>query len=209
LTIASAKDRKADILHAATVCFGLHGVRGTRLRDIALDAGVSLTLLDHHFGSKSMLLSAVVEAHHVVCRQGLDALRHVVQTAAGSLSLQALVDAWIDYEFKLYDEPGRAHYLRLLVRLHDDPEVEDQLRLRLHCAEPLVLHGLRRVRPDLDIVLVDAAWLLASASIYAAILNSQQLVADAESALSVDLRHATRSFVLAGLSAYLEPDTAC
>jgi AcrR family transcriptional regulator len=53
-----ARDR---ILLAAVVRFAAAGVSGTRLRDIAEDAGVSTPLVLHHFGSKDGLRAACDE----------------------------------------------------------------------------------------------------------------------------------------------------
>ena len=52
--------RKQAILLAATEHFGRFGFRGASLRDIARSAGVSLTLLNHHFGSKAQLLEELL-----------------------------------------------------------------------------------------------------------------------------------------------------
>jgi len=43
------------ILDAAVILFGKHGFRGTTLKDIATEAGVSQALIVHHFGTKDAL----------------------------------------------------------------------------------------------------------------------------------------------------------
>src|SRR5690625_6844683 len=43
------------ILDAAVMLFGKHGFRGTTLKDIATEAGVSQALIVHHFGTKNAL----------------------------------------------------------------------------------------------------------------------------------------------------------
>jgi len=43
------------ILDAAMMLFGEHGFRGTTLKDIATEAGVSQALIVHHYGSKAAL----------------------------------------------------------------------------------------------------------------------------------------------------------
>src|SRR6201992_32017 len=74
--------RKTAILLAANHHFAHHGFRGASLRDIARDAQVSLTLLNHHFGSKYQLLSAVIDAHRAMLDERTKALQAVV--SAGS-----------------------------------------------------------------------------------------------------------------------------
>jgi AcrR family transcriptional regulator len=199
-----ARDRKDAILEAATRSFASQGVQGSRLRDIAAAADVSLTLLSHYFGSKSMLLDAVVEAHHVVCRSGLSPLRSLVKGRRDDLALGVLVDTWIDYEFALYDTPSRVHFLHLLMRLHEDPEVDAGTRRGLHCAESLVIEGLRKIRPDLHEELIEGAWLLASASVYAAIVNVQALTEFLQEPADLLAPQRTNRFVIAGLRAFLD-----
>ena len=199
----SASDRKAAILRAATDSFGQRGVKASSLRDIAADAGVSLTLLDHHFGSKAMLLEAVVEAHHVICRPALEPMRTLLAAPSSSLRLDAFVSAWIAYEFSLYDTPATAYYLRLLIRLHADPDVDNAMRARLHCERPLVIQGLHRIRPGIAEGRLQAAWLLASSAAHAAILHARELDEDGIAAPDDDAARATGCFVFAGLLAYL------
>ena len=45
------------ILDAAILLFGQHGFRGTTLKDIATEAGVSQALIVHHYGTKEQLRS--------------------------------------------------------------------------------------------------------------------------------------------------------
>ena len=52
------------ILDAALLLFGEHGLRGTTLKAIAAEAGVSQALIVHHYGSKDALRAACDE--HVV-----------------------------------------------------------------------------------------------------------------------------------------------
>lgn len=199
-----ASARKAAILRAATDSFGQRGVKASTLRDIAAEAGVSLTLLDHHFGTKARLLEAVVEAHHVVCRRGLEPMRTLLAAPLPGLRLDTLVSAWIAYEFALYDTPATAYYLRLLMRLHVDPDVDVATRARLHCARPLVLQGLHRIRPGASQGRLQAAWLLASSAVHAAILHARELDEDDLAAPDDDAARATDCFVFAGLLAYLD-----
>lgn len=49
---------RARIRDAALRLFADHGVEGTTIRDIATDAGVSVGLVRHHFGSKDDLRTA-------------------------------------------------------------------------------------------------------------------------------------------------------
>ena len=58
----SALLRRAGILSAAQRLWSVHGYHGVSLRTIARASGVTLALIDHHFGSKPQLLAAVINS---------------------------------------------------------------------------------------------------------------------------------------------------
>lgn len=86
--------RKNAILISAGDHFGRFGFRGSSLRDIARDAGVSLTLVNHHFGSKAHLLSATIIAQREILQQRDIALRRVTMWGPGTFTLQQIVEAF-------------------------------------------------------------------------------------------------------------------
>lgn len=53
-----SRDGAKRILDAAILLFGEHGVRGTTMKAIADEAGVSPALIVHHYGTKEGLRSA-------------------------------------------------------------------------------------------------------------------------------------------------------
>src|SRR5476649_2956636 len=82
--------RKNAILVAANHHFAHYGFRGASLRDIARDAQVSLTLLNHHFGSKYQLLSAVIDSHRAMLDERASALLELMSARSGRFSVQDL-----------------------------------------------------------------------------------------------------------------------
>ena len=54
-------DQRARLLDAAIECYRRHGVAASSLRRIASDAGVTPAMVNYYFGSKELLLAAVVE----------------------------------------------------------------------------------------------------------------------------------------------------
>jgi AcrR family transcriptional regulator len=175
--VATAGDgttsRRERILEAAARAFATHGYRGSSLRDIARDAGCSLTLLDHHFGGKGQLLDAVLQLQHQNCEKRLDGLRAFVDSPDG-FGLEEFVERWANYEFDLYTTPQGRLYLQLMMRLSMEAEVEAQRRRDLDCAQVLVLRAFKRTRPALDDDARDAGWFLASAALYAAIVRADE-----------------------------------
>ncbi|MGW6918907.1 TetR/AcrR family transcriptional regulator [Kitasatospora sp. NPDC054939] len=56
-------ERRARIVDAAIELFGQHGYRGTGVAAIATRVGVSPSAVIHHFGSKDLLLQAVLDEY--------------------------------------------------------------------------------------------------------------------------------------------------
>lgn len=54
-------DRQKSILEGAAQCIARNGVRGLRVHDVALEAGVSTSLLYYHFKDRDGLLAATLE----------------------------------------------------------------------------------------------------------------------------------------------------
>ena len=61
------KDTKRDILDAAEQLFAVRGPHATSLRQIIGRAKVNLAAVHYHFGSKELLLRAVMARRLVPC----------------------------------------------------------------------------------------------------------------------------------------------
>ncbi len=59
--VRDADATRARVLEAAEVLFARKGFDGTRLREVAEDARVTVPLVCHHFGDKDSLYAAVIE----------------------------------------------------------------------------------------------------------------------------------------------------
>lgn len=68
-------DQRARLLDAALACYVRQGIRGTSIRDIAHEAGVTSALVHYYFGDAEKLLQQVVQ----------ERLMQVFQTVRGSL----------------------------------------------------------------------------------------------------------------------------
>lgn len=73
--------RQQQILLIALRLFGEREYAAVSLRDIARAAGVSLTLIDHHFGPKHALFAAMVRSWHPVFEQAALDIRHALAQA--------------------------------------------------------------------------------------------------------------------------------
>jgi AcrR family transcriptional regulator len=194
-----AVSRRERILEAAANAFATHGYRGSSLRDIAREAGCSLTLLDHHFGGKGQLLDAVLQQQHRRCEERLQGLRESIE-ATDAVDLDAFVARWVNYEFDLYTTPQGRLYLQLMMRLSSEAEVGRQRRRDLDCAQVLVMKAFAAARPALPQALHRAGWSLASAALYAAIVQADERHSgdDAQDAPAPERRR-TIAFLASGL----------
>jgi AcrR family transcriptional regulator len=59
--IATVADRKTAILDAAIAVIARRGVRGLRVEEVAADAGVAVSLLYYHFGTRDGLVRATLD----------------------------------------------------------------------------------------------------------------------------------------------------
>lgn len=196
-------DRRSRILRSAARAFAAGGFKGAGLRDIAADADVSLTLVDHHFGSKEQLLEAVVAHHHEICRQRMAGFRTLLLVDGHAASLAQLASVWTRHEFELLQGEGGADYLRLLVKLMNDEHIGLGLRETLDCSEPVVLHGLTLAAPNATPTERGRAFRLARAAMHAALIEcsvARESGAVDDSAVEVDV---CANFVYAGLLASL------
>ena len=194
----TATSRRDRILEAAARAFATHGYRGSSLRDIARDAGCSLTLLDHHFGGKNQLLDAVLQQQDLRCERRLRALRSEVD-AAPDLALDEFVARWANDEFDLYTTPQGRLYLQLMMRLGMEAELGSQGRRNLDCAQELVMRAFARARPALAEDLRRTGWYLASAALYAAIVRANEELPPEDADASSAERRRTIAFLVEGL----------
>ena len=204
-----AMQRKSAILHAANHHFAHHGFRGASLRDIARDAGVSLTLLNHHFGSKLQLLAAVIEAHRAVLDRRATALLEVMERGPGNYTLDDLVQVWIRLGFETAAQPEGEMFLRLVARVIDDPSEEavQVVREKLDDAALVFIDGLQQIYPDATRYAAASAYIFVSAAMLKFLVSSKRLFRLARASLpnhaqSEDEARLSR-FLVAGIEAAL------
>lgn len=107
--VAGAADltSKARIRNAALVLFAEHGVAGTAMRAVATEAGVTVGLIVHHYGTK-------------------DALREAVDLAV--VDCFAATIASVPLESRRPDEVAAARDLAVADMLERNPSIVDYLR---------------------------------------------------------------------------------
>lgn len=142
----------ARILDSAERLFAEQGY-GASLREITSSAGVNLAAVNYHFGSKEELLVAVVlrrlEAANQWRLQALDRLE-----AKGCPGVEEVLEVFLRPALDLAgdQEGGGAHFMRLIGRIHGDPDgpwqrilssgVFDEVQTRFRAAFAACLPGL-------------------------------------------------------------------
>ena len=202
--------RKNAILLAANHHFAHYGFRGASLRDIARDAGVSLTLLNHHFGSKFQLLSAVIDSHREMLDERASALLAVMRAGPGKFTVRDLVQVWIRIGFETAAEPDGEMFLRLMARVIDDPSEEsaEVVREKLDDAALVFIDALQQCYPGTSRYAAASAYIYVSASLLKFLVGSKRLFRLANAGtpsdtLVEDQARLTR-FLVAGVEAALQ-----
>ena len=169
--------RKSAILLAANSHFAHHGYRGASLRDIARDAGVSLTLLNHHFGSKFQLLSAVIEAHRKVLDDRATSMR-ALMAAPGGYTVHDMVAAWVRLAFETAAQTDGEVFLRLVSRVIDDPEEEavQIVRENLDDGAAIFVDALLRIHPGASRYTAACAYMWFNAAVLKFLIGSKRLL---------------------------------
>ena len=199
--LSSTVTRRTRILDSAARAFAAHGYRASSLRDIARDAGCSLTLLDHHFGGKGLLLEAVVRGQHEHCHVRLAGLKALLAPAS-TFVFEDFLTLWANYEFDLYATREGRQYLALMLRLSRDGEIDVELRRSLNCSESLVVQAFTRARPSLTDEVLRGGWFVASAALYAAVTCADDLDDPGRSGTTAAARTRTIAFLVDGLQGY-------
>ena len=202
--------RKNAILFAANNHFAHHGFRGASLRDIARDAEVSLTLLNHHFGSKFQLLAAVIDAHRPMLDERASALLALMASRPGKFTVQDLVQVWIRIGFEAAANADGEHFLRLMARLIDDPaeEAAQVVRDKLDDAALVFIDALQQCYPDATRYAATSAYIYVSASLLKFLVGSKRLFRLAQAGAPADTATEDEArltrFLVAGIDAALQ-----
>ncbi len=199
--------RKDAILSAACSHFGRYGFRGASLRDIARDAGVSLTLLNHHFDNKAGLLSAVIESHRPMLRRRALAIRQLRSNGLGAFQPADLVRTWITIALETAVERDGSRFLRLLGALRTDGSEEAlAVRGRLQEGPEAFIDALQHCYPGASRRAATSAYLCADAALLDVVTNEAPLP-DASKALPLEANADDRAwlerFLVAGIDAAL------
>jgi TetR/AcrR family transcriptional regulator, fatty acid metabolism regulator protein len=154
--MSEAVDKRSRILEAAVRVFARKGFDGTRMADVAREAGVAYGLVYHYFGSKGAVLQAVFREAWGRLLAAVALAEETGTSAADQLTLvvRIVLRVW-------RDEPDLVH---LLVReVTRNPHISDELDeigRAFATLERMIRRGQEAgtLRADIDPRL--AAWML-------------------------------------------------
>ena len=115
---------KDKILDAAEVLFAEHGFSGTSLRIITSVADVNLAAVNYHFGSKKILIQAVMDRFFITFVEHLEQEFVKYTNDDKELSTQSLLESLVEPIIKLNDirPEGAATFMRLLGRAYTESQ---------------------------------------------------------------------------------------
>lgn len=137
-------DRRTAILNAAIHVVARHGVRALRVEAVAAEAGVAVSLLYYHFGSRAGLVRATLQ--HANDR-AVDAMR--IPTARGRNGrelLEATLLAELDGEERTRETS--VVWGEVVASAVFDPEIREALRTASDAWTSLVAHTIERGHED-------------------------------------------------------------
>jgi len=106
-------ETKLKILDTAEKLFALYGFEATSIRNIINDAGLSVALVNYHFGSKEALIIAVLNRILIPLEQERLQELTLIKKQYPIPPIEAIMRAFINPFFKLVDHP---YYLALIGR---------------------------------------------------------------------------------------------
>lgn len=118
---------RGEIRKAATLLFAQHGFHGAAAREIAKNAGVPLSGLHYHFGSKQELFVAVYSDHFLALSADRLQMLENFRASSRPLDVQTIVRAFVTPVLTIARLPDGPAYLRLQVQVLDEPTLATQL----------------------------------------------------------------------------------
>ncbi|MFT5520749.1 MAG: AcrR family transcriptional regulator [Enterobacterales bacterium] len=124
---------KNRILNSAEVLFAEHGFNETSLRIITSVADVNLAAVNYHFGSKKVLIQAVIDRYFITFTEYLEKEFAQYENHEKALTTQALLESLVVPIIKLNSirPEGASTFMRLLGRAY----TESQGHLKLFLTE--------------------------------------------------------------------------
>lgn len=198
------------ILDRAELLFADHGFNGTRVREIATEAGVNQALVRYYFGSKQDLFDAVVRRRGSVISGARHVLLDDLLSRDVAPTVSELVRCYLTPQWEMKNSgPNGAAFVRLQARLHAEQE-DHAFRLRREVYDASVkryIQALSEVLPEIPKEIISTRMAFAVGT-YMFMLNDLGRINDMTEGQVGDLGGAAlldqlEAFLSAGLAAPL------
>jgi TetR/AcrR family transcriptional regulator, fatty acid metabolism regulator protein len=155
-TTETQREKRRQILRAAIAVFARSGYHGSRVSDVAKEAGVAYGLVYHYFGSKEDLLEAIFRRTWSRMLEAVEEIERAEATARGQIAgvARIVLGAW-------ETDPD---LVRVLVReVARSPQLGrevDEIANAFDALERIVRNGQERGELRTDVEPRLAAWIL-------------------------------------------------
>ena len=144
-------DTKEQILNVAEKLFAENGFRGTSLRSVISEAGVNLSAVHYHFGSKEELFRAVVQRISIPVVAGELKLLRELQSQKDDYTLEEVLICFFTPPFEIMLNSGdrQMECGRFMGRCRLEPDnIGIIAKHEFKDSEEAYLDALQRVLPD-------------------------------------------------------------
>ena len=199
-------------MDAAEELFSAFGVEGVSIRSVNAAAGLSPPAVHYHFGSKDVLLRAVLRRRGEVVTRRLGELLDVLEAGDRPPAARELVNAIASSYLDLLEREPVAglRWLRLLGRLWLAQDARlDRLDAEMGGLHKRLIGMLRRTFPGVPQPLLEKRWRLAASSLLQMLSNSVTRVSagpeDSDNRPSKAYVDMLVEFVASGFAAIMAP----
>lgn len=145
-------DTKEQIINVAEELFAERGYAGTSLRQVIKEAGVNLSAVHYHFGSKEELFRAVVaRTAKPIVKRSLERLA-LVEARVEPPSVEEILEAFLSPSLEVIinnDRDSRPNCARLMGRCRTEPDpIQEIANGEFEEMGQAYLDALQRILPD-------------------------------------------------------------
>ena len=207
------QDTATKILEAARDCLLADGYAAMSTRKVAEQAGVPLSQIHYHFGSKDALVAAVYEYRMERVNQRRLEMLAQIDASQNQNDVRTIVAAIVQpIADEIRDSAGGSHYIRFMAQLIGHPRVSllDLWNSRFGAGLSQVIALLRAALPEVPPMIIGQRFGLMWEQVIHALADRERLSAGGESTRMVDPDLFVSNLidtVAGGLSAPLSTDT--
>ena len=135
-------DTKEKIAATAQKLFGEKGFHGTSVREISREAGVSLSMINYHYGSKEGLFNNLVQTLFIRMHEGIENIQ------SSSISAKEKINAFIDiFTDQIRKNEDLMRFLATELIMEDNVElaiwIAEKMNIINQAIEDIITEGIK------------------------------------------------------------------